>query len=69
MRFDIERDALGHDAQGKPIYLNHLWPSDEEIDAVVGRAVKPEQFKQSISRCLNWMRHKARARRCMTGGR
>lgn len=46
MRFDIERDALGHDAQGKPIYLNHLWPSDEEIDAVVGRAVKPEQFKQ-----------------------
>lgn len=36
MRFDIERDALGHDAQGKPIYLNHLWPSDEEIDAVVG---------------------------------
>ncbi len=47
MRFDIERDALGHDAQGKPIYLNHLWPSDEEIDAVVGRAVKPEQFKPS----------------------
>ncbi len=46
MRFDIERDALGHDAQGKPIYLNDLWPSDEEIDAVVGRAVKPEQFKQ-----------------------
>ncbi len=36
MRFDIERDALGHDAQGKPIYLNDLWPSDEEIDAVVG---------------------------------
>lgn len=46
MRFDIERDALGHNAQGKPIYLNDLWPSDEEIDAVVGRAVKPEQFKQ-----------------------
>ncbi len=45
MRFDILRDALGHDAQGNPIYLNDLWPSDEEIDAVVGRAVKPEQFK------------------------
>ncbi|CSC07727.1 Uncharacterised protein [Vibrio cholerae] len=24
---------------------------------------------RSISRCLNSMRHKARARRCMTGGR
>ncbi|WP_194436943.1 Fe/S-dependent 2-methylisocitrate dehydratase AcnD [Vibrio fluminensis] len=46
IRFDIERDALGSDAQGKPIYLNDLWPSDEEIDAVVGKYVKPEQFNQ-----------------------
>ncbi|KHD24589.1 aconitate hydratase [Vibrio caribbeanicus] len=46
IRFDIERDALGYDANGKPIYLNELWPSDEEIDAVVGKHVKPEQFKQ-----------------------
>ncbi|MGR5239243.1 aconitase family protein, partial [Vibrio alfacsensis] len=46
IRFDIERDALGTDAQGQPIYLNDLWPSDEEIDAVVGQHVKPEQFNQ-----------------------
>ncbi|MGI3103065.1 Fe/S-dependent 2-methylisocitrate dehydratase AcnD [Vibrio alginolyticus] len=46
IRFDIERDALGTDQNGKPIYLNDLWPSDEEIDAVVGTHVKPEQFKQ-----------------------
>ncbi|MGR5469634.1 aconitase family protein, partial [Vibrio astriarenae] len=46
IRFDIERDALGIDAQGQPIYLNDLWPSDEEIDAVVGQHVKPEQFNQ-----------------------
>ncbi|ELB2754331.1 MULTISPECIES: Fe/S-dependent 2-methylisocitrate dehydratase AcnD [Vibrio] len=46
IRFDIERDALGTDQHGKPIYLNDLWPSDEEIDAVVGTHVKPEQFKQ-----------------------
>ncbi|MDR9827805.1 Fe/S-dependent 2-methylisocitrate dehydratase AcnD [Vibrio sp. FNV 38] len=46
IRFDIECDALGHDASGKPIYLKDLWPSDAEIDAVVGECVKPEQFKQ-----------------------
>ncbi|NOH23170.1 Fe/S-dependent 2-methylisocitrate dehydratase AcnD [Vibrio europaeus] len=46
MRFDIERDSLGTDKQGNPIYLNDLWPSDEEIDAVVGKHVKPEQFNQ-----------------------
>ncbi|MCW8331015.1 Fe/S-dependent 2-methylisocitrate dehydratase AcnD [Photobacterium sp. SDRW27] len=46
IRFDIERDALGTDSQGKLIYLNDLWPTDEEIDAVVGKYVKPEQFNQ-----------------------
>ncbi|MEI8656383.1 Fe/S-dependent 2-methylisocitrate dehydratase AcnD [Vibrio sp. Hal054] len=46
IRFDIERDVLGHDANGNPIYLNDVWPSDEEIDQVVGQHVKPEQFNQ-----------------------
>lgn len=46
IRFDIERDSLGTDKDGKSIYLNDLWPTDEEIDAVVGEYVKPEQFNQ-----------------------
>ncbi|WP_425354270.1 Fe/S-dependent 2-methylisocitrate dehydratase AcnD [Ectopseudomonas mendocina] len=46
VRFDIEQDALGFDADGKPITLKDLWPSDEEIDAIVAASVKPEQFKQ-----------------------
>jgi iron-sulfur-dependent 2-methylisocitrate dehydratase len=46
VRFDIERDAFGVDASGKPITLADLWPSDEEIDAIVARAVRPEQFRQ-----------------------
>ncbi len=46
IRFDIERDSLGTDQNGNEIYLNDLWPSDEEIDAVVGKHVKPEQFNQ-----------------------
>ncbi|VEE15970.1 Fe/S-dependent 2-methylisocitrate dehydratase AcnD [Ectopseudomonas mendocina] len=46
VRFDIEQDALGTDAQGRPITLKDLWPSDEEIDAIVAASVKPEQFKQ-----------------------
>jgi aconitate hydratase len=46
VRFDIEKDALGHDADGNPITLKDLWPSDAEIDAVVKACVKPEQFRQ-----------------------
>ena len=46
IRFDIEKDSLGNDKNGNPIYLKDIWPSDEEIDALVKVAVKPEQFKK-----------------------
>ncbi|TKA90276.1 Fe/S-dependent 2-methylisocitrate dehydratase AcnD [Halopseudomonas bauzanensis] len=46
VRFDIEQDVLGHDQNGQPVTLKDLWPSDEEIDAIVASSVKPEQFKQ-----------------------
>jgi 2-methylcitrate dehydratase (2-methyl-trans-aconitate forming) len=45
VRFDIEKDSFGADANGKPIMLKDLWPSDEEIDAVVAKSVKPQQFR------------------------
>ena len=46
IRFDIEKDALGTDAEGRPITLKDLWPSDEEIDAIVAASVRPEQFRK-----------------------
>ncbi len=45
VRFDIEKDALGVDTDGNPVTLKDLWPSDEEIDAVVKASVKPEQYR------------------------
>ncbi|MEE4174302.1 MAG: Fe/S-dependent 2-methylisocitrate dehydratase AcnD [Xanthomonadales bacterium] len=45
IRFDIEQGVLGHDSDGNPVSLKDLWPSDEEIDAVVAKHVKPEQFR------------------------
>ncbi|QBG34707.1 Fe/S-dependent 2-methylisocitrate dehydratase AcnD [Litorilituus sediminis] len=46
MRFDIENDVLGQDQQGNDIKLKDIWPSDEAIDDIVNRFVKPEQFKK-----------------------
>ncbi|WP_431026023.1 Fe/S-dependent 2-methylisocitrate dehydratase AcnD [Halomonas sp. H5] len=46
VRFDIEQDVLGHDPDGNPVTLKELWPSDEEIDAIVNEFVKPEQFQR-----------------------
>lgn len=45
IRFDIEQDALAYDKDGNPVTLKDIWPSDEEIDRIVGEYVKPEQFK------------------------
>ncbi|MBU2098555.1 MAG: Fe/S-dependent 2-methylisocitrate dehydratase AcnD, partial [Gammaproteobacteria bacterium] len=45
IRFDIEKDVLGV-VDGREIRLKDIWPGDEEIDAVVKSAVKPEQFRQ-----------------------
>ena len=46
IRFDIEKDVLGVDANGQPVLLSDIWPSDEEIDAVIEQSVKPEQFRK-----------------------
>ena len=46
IRFDIEKDVLGTDSSGNAITLKDIWPSDEEIDDIVNKHVKPEQFKQ-----------------------
>jgi len=46
IRFDIEKDVLGIDADGKDIRLKDIWPSDKEIDAVIAKSVKPEQFRE-----------------------
>ncbi len=46
IRFDIEKDALGYDAEGQPILLKDIWPSDDEITKIMQQSVKPEQFRQ-----------------------
>ena len=44
IRFDIENDVLGLDDQKNEVRLSDIWPSDEEIDEVVKKSVRPEQF-------------------------
>ncbi|UAL41588.1 Fe/S-dependent 2-methylisocitrate dehydratase AcnD [Shewanella inventionis] len=46
IRFDIEKDILGIDKDGNPVTLKDIWPTDEEIDAVIKTSVKPEQFRK-----------------------
>jgi aconitate hydratase len=46
IRFDIEKDVLGIDSKGQPVTLKDIWPTDEEIDALVASSVKPAQYNK-----------------------
>jgi len=44
IRVNIETGVIGIDKNGNEVRLKDLWPSDEEIDAIVYKSVKPEMF-------------------------
>jgi aconitate hydratase len=41
---DLETEPLGVDPGGRPVFLRDLWPSQEEIQRTMGRAVRSEMF-------------------------
>lgn len=47
LNVDLNRDPLGVDPAGKPVYLKDIWPSREEIDALVSEHVTREMFQQT----------------------
>jgi aconitate hydratase len=49
MDIDLQRDPLGSDAEGKPVYLADIWPSPEEVADVVQTAVAQEMFTRDYA--------------------
>jgi len=43
-RIDMNKEPLGHDDQGQPVYLKDIWPSSAEIAAAVAR-IDGEMFR------------------------
>ncbi|MEE8133612.1 MAG: aconitate hydratase AcnA [Gemmatimonadales bacterium] len=46
---DITTEPLGSGSDGNPVYLDDIWPSAEEIDDEVSRALKPSQFESEYA--------------------
>jgi aconitate hydratase len=46
---DLTKDPLGTGKDGKPIFLRDIWPSPDEVQAIIRTAVKPEQFKKEYA--------------------
>jgi aconitate hydratase len=49
MKVDITTEPLGTDADGKPVYLSEIWPSEQEVEEVVAAAIGQEMFGQSYA--------------------
>jgi aconitate hydratase len=49
MNHDFEKDPLGTDAQGAPVYLKDIWPSPQEIESVVASSITSEMFRKDYS--------------------
>ncbi|MGY0562796.1 MAG: aconitate hydratase AcnA [Paraglaciecola chathamensis] len=49
MHIDLLKEPLGTDKNGKPVYLRDIWPSNEEIQALVTDVVNSEMFSERYS--------------------
>ncbi|MFB7057853.1 aconitate hydratase AcnA [Streptomyces vinaceus] len=47
MKVDITKDALGTDTDGKPVFLQDIWPSEAEVNDVVANAIGEDMFSKS----------------------
>ena len=43
---NVETDPIGKDKDGKPVFLKDLWPTPEEVDAVMKFATNADNFKR-----------------------
>jgi len=46
---DLQHDPIGADQSGENVYLKDIWPSPEEVNAVVKRSVRSEMFHKEYS--------------------
>jgi aconitate hydratase len=56
--FDMDSDALGTGSDGKPVYLRDVWPSPQEVNAVIGATLNAEMFHTEYAKAFegdaNW---------------
>jgi aconitate hydratase A / 2-methylisocitrate dehydratase len=55
---DWDKEAIGKDNGGKDVYLKDIWPSQQEVLAVIDKSLKQEQYKSIYAQVFdgdaNW---------------
>ncbi len=54
---DLTHDAIGTDSAGKPVYLADIWPSDEELQQTLARAIDSKMFQDSYASVFDGDEH------------
>jgi aconitate hydratase len=49
MDLDLTTEPLGQDPTGAPVYLRDIWPTNDEVQAVLARSVRADQFEKRYS--------------------
>jgi aconitate hydratase len=49
MHADLLRDPLGNDTDGNPVYLRDIWPSAQEVAAVVDASLQSDMFTKGYA--------------------
>src|SRR5205809_330740 len=44
VHIDLQDQPIGNDKQGKPVFLKDIWPTPDEVNAVVGKAITQEMY-------------------------
>src|SRR5579864_4940008 len=50
---DLEKDPLGQDQSGAPVYLRDLWPTTAEIEATIRRSINPDMFRHEYEKAFD----------------
>ena len=50
---DLTREPLAKDPNGEPVFLSDIWPESGDIDALIGKHVKPEFYTSRYSRIFD----------------
>jgi aconitate hydratase len=57
VNIDLTKDPIGRTHDGKPVMLSDLWPSQEEVNAVVQKVVQKDMFKREYARIYEGDEH------------
>ena len=54
---NLAKEPVGHAPDGRPVMLSELWPSQEEVNAVIQQSLKQEMFKREYARIFEGDEH------------